>query len=124
MGLLILIARLALFLGVHTLTTLRGPRAKVIARLGEGGYKAPGQRLGDFLKQQCKGYFGYIFTGNLELAKKSASNPAAASSFIPARSTAAFLNTNCTAAPAGKNSSVSFFNYLVQQSTPHFCQSA
>ena len=39
MGLLILIAGLALFLGVHTLTTLRGPRAKVIARLGEGGYK-------------------------------------------------------------------------------------
>ncbi len=39
MGLLILIAGLALFLGVHTLTTLRGPRAQVIARLGEGGYK-------------------------------------------------------------------------------------
>ncbi|MEC5144699.1 class I SAM-dependent RNA methyltransferase [Chitinophaga sp. 212800010-3] len=27
-------------------------------------------RIGDFMKQQCKGYFGYIFTGNLELAKK------------------------------------------------------
>lgn len=27
-------------------------------------------RIGDFLKQQCGGYFGYIFTGNLELAKK------------------------------------------------------
>ena len=39
MGLLILIAGLALFLGVHTLTTLRGQRAAVIARLGEGGYK-------------------------------------------------------------------------------------
>ena len=39
MGLLILIAGLALFLGVHTLTTLRGPRAAAIARLGEGGYK-------------------------------------------------------------------------------------
>lgn len=39
MGLLILIAGLALFLGVHTLTTLRGPRARVIARLGDGGYK-------------------------------------------------------------------------------------
>lgn len=26
--------------------------------------------LGDFMKQQCKGYTGYIFTGNLELAKK------------------------------------------------------
>ena len=27
-------------------------------------------RIGDFLKQQCKGYKGFIFTGNLELAKK------------------------------------------------------
>lgn len=27
-------------------------------------------RIGDFLKQQCRGYHGYIFTGNLELAKK------------------------------------------------------
>lgn len=28
------------------------------------------QQIGDFLKQKCNGYFGYIFTGNLELAKK------------------------------------------------------
>ena len=27
-------------------------------------------RIGDFMKQQCRGYFGYVFTGNLELAKK------------------------------------------------------
>lgn len=27
-------------------------------------------RMGDFLKHQCKGYTGYIFTGNLDLAKK------------------------------------------------------
>lgn len=27
-------------------------------------------RIGDFLKQKCKGYMGYIFTGNLDLAKK------------------------------------------------------
>jgi uncharacterized membrane protein len=39
MGLLILIAGLALFLGVHVLTTLRETRAAVIARLGESGYK-------------------------------------------------------------------------------------
>jgi putative N6-adenine-specific DNA methylase len=26
--------------------------------------------MGDFLKKKCKGYTGYIFTGNLELAKK------------------------------------------------------
>jgi uncharacterized membrane protein len=39
MGLLILIAGLALFIGVHVLTTLRDKRAAVIARLGENGYK-------------------------------------------------------------------------------------
>ncbi len=26
--------------------------------------------MGDFMKKKCKGYTGYIFTGNLELAKK------------------------------------------------------
>ncbi len=45
-------------------------------RLGEeeelqGTYK----RIGDFLKQKCKGYGGYIFTGNLELAKKIGLKP-------------------------------------------------
>lgn len=28
------------------------------------------KRLGDFLKQKCQGYMGYIFTGNLSFAKK------------------------------------------------------
>jgi len=32
-------------------------------------------RMGDFLKQKCKGYTGYIFTGNLDLAKKIRLNP-------------------------------------------------
>jgi putative N6-adenine-specific DNA methylase len=27
-------------------------------------------RIGDFMKQKCKGYYGYIFTGNFNLAKK------------------------------------------------------
>jgi putative N6-adenine-specific DNA methylase len=27
-------------------------------------------KIGDFMKQQCRGYFGYVFTGNLDLAKK------------------------------------------------------
>jgi putative N6-adenine-specific DNA methylase len=31
--------------------------------------------IGDFLKQHCKGYTGYIFTGNLELAKKIGLKP-------------------------------------------------
>jgi 23S rRNA G2445 N2-methylase RlmL len=28
------------------------------------------KRMGDFMKSKCKGYFGYIFTGNPDLAKK------------------------------------------------------
>ncbi len=28
------------------------------------------KRIGDFMKQKCAGYKGYIFTGNMELAKK------------------------------------------------------
>jgi len=28
------------------------------------------KRIGDFFKQRCPGYSGYVFTGNLELAKK------------------------------------------------------
>jgi putative N6-adenine-specific DNA methylase len=27
-------------------------------------------RIGDFMKKKCQGYTGYIFTGNLDLAKK------------------------------------------------------
>lgn len=39
MGLSILILGLAVFLGVHLLTTMRPQRAEMIARLGENGYK-------------------------------------------------------------------------------------
>lgn len=40
-------------------------------RLGEQvELEATYKRIGDFMKQQCKGYTGYIFTGNMELAKK------------------------------------------------------
>lgn len=40
-------------------------------RLGEEiELEATYARMGDFLKNKCKGYLGYIFTGNLELAKK------------------------------------------------------
>jgi len=35
----LLVAGLVVFLGVHTLTTLRGSRAALIGRLGDGGYK-------------------------------------------------------------------------------------
>jgi len=33
------------------------------------------KRIGDFLKQQCKGYRGYVFTGNPDLAKKIGLRP-------------------------------------------------
>jgi putative N6-adenine-specific DNA methylase len=40
-------------------------------RLGENDeLEVTYKRMGDFLKQKCAGYRGYIFTGNLELAKK------------------------------------------------------
>jgi putative N6-adenine-specific DNA methylase len=42
-----------------------GERMGEISAL-ENTYK----EMGDFMKQKCNGYLGYIFTGNLELAKK------------------------------------------------------
>jgi putative N6-adenine-specific DNA methylase len=34
------------------------------------------KRIGDYLKQECKGYRGYVFTGNADLAKKIGLRPA------------------------------------------------
>lgn len=40
-------------------------------RLGEASeLEKTYERLGDFMKKKCQGYKGYIFTGNLDLAKK------------------------------------------------------
>ena len=40
-------------------------------RLGdETELKETYAEIGDFMKKKCKGYTGYVFTGNLELAKK------------------------------------------------------
>ena len=40
-------------------------------RLGEETeLEATYARLGDFMKKKCQGYLGYVFTGNLDLAKK------------------------------------------------------
>jgi len=33
------------------------------------------KRIGDYLKQECKGYRGYVFTGNADLAKKIGLRP-------------------------------------------------
>jgi len=56
--------------GVVYLNPEYGDRMGVEAEL-EITYK----RIGDFLKKKCKGYTGYIFTGNLELAKKIGLKP-------------------------------------------------
>ena len=40
-------------------------------RLGDlGELEETYKRMGDFMKQQCAGYRGYIFSGNMDLAKK------------------------------------------------------
>jgi len=40
-------------------------------RLGEQAeLEATYSRIGDFMKKKCGGYYGYIFTGNMDLAKK------------------------------------------------------
>ena len=40
-------------------------------RLGEiSALEETYKRIGDFMKKSCGGYFGYVFTGNMELAKK------------------------------------------------------
>lgn len=51
--------------GVVVMNPEYGERLGEVTEL-EWTYKA----MGDFLKQKCKGYSGYIFTGNLDLAKK------------------------------------------------------
>lgn len=65
-------------------TTIPGNQAGVIFfnpeygdRLGEASeLEVTYGRIGDFMKKKCKGYTGYIFTGNLELAKKIGLKPA------------------------------------------------
>lgn len=51
--------------GVIYLNPEYGERLGEISEL-EGTYA----RIGDFMKKKCQGYLGYIFTGNLDLAKK------------------------------------------------------
>ncbi|MHA4807070.1 THUMP domain-containing class I SAM-dependent RNA methyltransferase [Flavitalea flava] len=51
--------------GIVLLNPEYGERLGEIAEL-ENTYS----RIGDFMKQKCRGYYGYIFTGNLDLAKK------------------------------------------------------
>jgi putative N6-adenine-specific DNA methylase len=40
-------------------------------RMGEiSALETTYKRIGDFMKKKCQGYMGYIFTANLDLAKK------------------------------------------------------
>lgn len=55
-------------------------------RLGEEvELEATYARMGDFMKNQCKGMTGYIFTGNLELAKKIRLKPSRRIEFLNAK---------------------------------------
>jgi putative N6-adenine-specific DNA methylase len=55
-------------------------------RLGEEiELEATYARMGDFLKNKCKGSTGYIFTGNLELAKKIRLKPSRRIEFLNAK---------------------------------------
>jgi putative N6-adenine-specific DNA methylase len=51
--------------GVIVMNPEYGERLGEIEKL-ENTYK----EIGDFMKQKCNGYTGYVFTGNLDLAKK------------------------------------------------------
>jgi putative N6-adenine-specific DNA methylase len=51
--------------GIVLLNPEYGERLGEVAQL-EGTYK----RIGDFFKQRCAGYTGFVFTGNRELAKR------------------------------------------------------
>ncbi|MCF0051981.1 class I SAM-dependent RNA methyltransferase [Dyadobacter sp. LJ53] len=51
--------------GVFFINPEYGDRLGEIAELEETY-----ARIGNFMKQRCGGYFGYVFTGNLDLAKK------------------------------------------------------
>ncbi len=55
-------------------------------RLGEiSELEATYARMGDFMKKKCQGYRGYIFTGNLDLAKKIGLKAARRIEFYTAR---------------------------------------
>jgi len=68
MGLLVMILGLVLFLGAHTLTTQREARARLIATLGEGGYKT-GYALVSIagLALVVWGFAHYRATGRIEV---------------------------------------------------------
>src|SRR5471032_728686 len=68
MGLLVMILGLVLFLGVHTFTTQRELRARVIASIGEGGYKI-GYALVSVLGLMLIvwGFAHYRATGRIEI---------------------------------------------------------
>jgi putative N6-adenine-specific DNA methylase len=51
-------------------------------------------RIGDFMKQKCGGYTGYVFTGNLDLAKKSDSRQNGRIEFYTSKIDCRYSNMN------------------------------
>ncbi|GAB4091122.1 THUMP domain-containing class I SAM-dependent RNA methyltransferase [Flaviaesturariibacter terrae] len=51
--------------GIFYVNPEYGERLGDVAKL-----EATYSRIGDFMKKKCRGYHGYVFTGNLDLAKK------------------------------------------------------
>jgi putative N6-adenine-specific DNA methylase len=71
-------------------------------RLGvEEELEATYKRIGDFLKKKCKGYYGYIFTGNLELGKRIGLKPKRRIEFYTSKIDCRLLSTSYMLA-AGK----------------------
>lgn len=66
--------------GVVMMNPPYGERLGEIERL-----EALYSRIGDFLKQSCAGYYGYIFTGNADLAKKIGLRPRSRKVFYNAK---------------------------------------
>jgi 23S rRNA G2445 N2-methylase RlmL len=63
--------------GVIVMNPAYGERMGEIARL-EGTYRG----IGDFFKQKCRGYTGYVFTGNPGLARKVSLKPKTSTPFF------------------------------------------
>ena len=66
-GLFVLLKAIAYWLDRYGLIFEQMPPWLAIAMMGNEVTYA---RIGDFLKQRCPGYWGYVFTGNPSLGKR------------------------------------------------------
>lgn len=84
--------------GIVILNPEYGERMGQVSRL-EGTYK----RIGDFFKQRCPGWTGYVFTGNLDLAAKIGLKTARRTPFFNARIECRLLKYELYAGSRRKN---------------------